>query len=188
VVMEYGMVWNCVAPLEAAVLVLVLILVDTVCVVAVGERFVGGVVGLQQGLWKCINFIRSCCQPTTDAAGLVPRERPRACLFGVYERLSATASRPPARRTLARRPAGQAPLVLRAAPWLVARGSWLVVLGAPGCTEGVASTGTRALGFKALLNNKANAMQSAGKSPPVALALALALVGSFALTAHCSGT
>ena len=33
-------------------------------------------------------------------------------------------------------------------------------------------------------------MQSAGKSPPVALALALALalVGSFALTTHCSGT
>ena len=38
-----GMAWNCVAPLEAAVLVLVLILVDTVCVG--GERFVGGVVG-----------------------------------------------------------------------------------------------------------------------------------------------
>ena len=37
-----GMAWNCVAPLEAAVLVLVLILVDTVCVG--GERFVGGVV------------------------------------------------------------------------------------------------------------------------------------------------
>jgi hypothetical protein len=38
------MAWNCVAPLEAAVLVLVLVLVDTqVCVG--GERFVGGVVG-----------------------------------------------------------------------------------------------------------------------------------------------
>jgi hypothetical protein len=35
-------------------------------------------------------------------------------------------------------------------------------------------------------------MQSVGKSPPVALALvlalALALVGSFALTTHCSDT
>ena len=98
-------------------------------------------------------------------------------MFGLYERLPASASRPPARRTLARRPAG-APRP-SCSELLVARGSWPVVLGAPGCTEGVASTGTRALGFKALLNNKAKAMQSAGKSPPVALALALALASWF---------
>ena len=38
-----GMAWNYVAPLGAAVLVLVLILVDTICVG--GERSVGGIVG-----------------------------------------------------------------------------------------------------------------------------------------------
>ena len=49
------------AIVEAAVLVLVLILVDTVCVG--GERFVGGVVGAAGAVInKCINinFIRSC--------------------------------------------------------------------------------------------------------------------------------
>jgi hypothetical protein len=46
-----GMAWNGVAPLEAAVLVLVLILVDTICVG--GGRFVGGIVGAA-GLSKCI--------------------------------------------------------------------------------------------------------------------------------------
>jgi hypothetical protein len=42
----------------AAVVVLVLVLVDTVYVG--GERFVGGVVGAAGAVEECINFIRSC--------------------------------------------------------------------------------------------------------------------------------
>jgi hypothetical protein len=98
-----GWPWDGRGAVGAAVLVLV------VTVYVGGSRFVGGRCRRSRGCRSALILqeVVTCYHALRrDAAGLVLRTWPRACLFGFYERLSASASRPPARRAQARRLAG----------------------------------------------------------------------------------